>query len=63
MEVSVASLLPQGPQPTAEVPFTDLLRIGSGARFLCRDFVSLSPEHRTAYRDLLLGLDPPSRLS
>jgi GNAT superfamily N-acetyltransferase len=65
MEVSVASLAPQGPQPvlTAEVPFTDLSRIGSGARFLCCDIVSLSPAHRTAYRDLLLGLDPPSRLS
>ena len=59
-----ASLAHQAARPvlTAECPFTELLRLGSGARSLRRDIVSLSLEHRTAFRDLLLGLDAPSRL-
>ena len=50
-------------RPYRAVPFTELSRLGSGARSLRRDIVSLSLEHRTAFRDLLLGLDAPSRLS
>ncbi len=49
--------------PYDTVPFTDLSRSGSGARPPRRDVVALSPEHRTAFRDLLLGLDAPARLS
>ena len=59
-----ASLAHQAARPvlTAECPFTELSRLGSGARSLRRDIVSLSLEHRTAFRDLLLDLDAPSRL-
>jgi GNAT superfamily N-acetyltransferase len=65
MEVSVISLAAQVPQlvATAEFPFTDLSRTSSGAHSDHREIVSLSREHRTAYRDLLLGLDAPARLS
>ena len=61
----MTSLAPQAPRTvlTAKFPFTDLSRLGSGARSLHRDIVALSSEHRTAFRDLLLGLDAPSRLS
>ena len=59
------SLAAQVPQlvATAEFPFTDLSRTGPGAHSHHREIVSLSPEHRTAYCDLLLGLDAPARLS
>jgi len=61
----VTSLAPEAPQPVlaAEFPFTELSRLGSSARSLRPDIVSLSLQHRTAFRDLLLGLDAPSRLS
>ncbi len=59
----MTSHAPQAPQPvaTAEFPFADLLHIRARANH--REIVSLSPEHRTAYGDLLLGLDAPARLS
>jgi len=51
------------PVPAAEFPFTDLSRSDSGARSDRRSIISLGPEYRTAFRDLLLGLDAPSRFS
>jgi GNAT superfamily N-acetyltransferase len=63
MEGYVTSLAPEAPQPVlaAEFPFTELSHLGSSARSLRRDIVSLSLEHRTAFRELLLGLDASSR--
>ena len=59
------SLAPQAARPvlTDTVAFTDPSRSGAGARPLHRDVIPLSLEHRIAFRDLLLGLDAPSRLS
>ena len=36
---------------------------GSDARLVCGDIVSLGPEHRTVFRDLMLGLDATSRFN
>ena len=52
-----------GPIPTAEFPFADFWSPESGAHSGRRTIISLGPEHLTVFRDLLLGLDAPCRLS